>query len=165
MRFFVFTLLFLSGSVGFRPTSGYAQTRFSTFVQLDSLEKTDKRPVLVFITAPWCVYCRAMKRTTFRNKKLAETLNRDFYVLELDAEKNQNIHFGGKDYRFRPNGERQGLQELAVKLGLANGQMSYPTLVFLKPGKMGKLVYPAFATARELTKMAEYVRTEKMPVK
>lgn len=159
MRFIVYTLFLFSGAmIGFPIAPAHAQTTWTEFNKLDSLERAEKRPVLVFITAPWCVYCKAMKRTTFRNNKVETELNRIFYVLELDAEKNQSIDFNGKKYRFKPNGNKTGLQELAVELALVNGQMSYPTLAFLKPGQDGKLVYPAYATAKQLLKMLEGVK-------
>ncbi|MBE7177186.1 MAG: thioredoxin family protein [Mucilaginibacter polytrichastri] len=158
-------LLLLAGLLFSVPEMARAQMQWTDFAQLEVREKAESRPVLIFITAPWCVYCKAMKSTTFKNRKLADALNRDFYVVELDAEKDQELRFNGKNYRYRPNGNRTGLQELAVELGTVNGQMSYPTLVFLKPGQEGKLVYPAFASAKELRKMAEYVLEQRLPVR
>lgn len=161
MRFICTLFLFLGVMVGFSVAPVHAQTTWVTFEKLDSLERLEKRPVLVFVTAPWCVYCKAMKRTTFMNKKVAAELNSHFYALELDTEKEQTIDFNGKNYRYKSNGKKAGLQELAIELALVNGQMSYPTLVFLKPGQAGKLVYPAYATAKELMKMLEGVKSWK----
>ena len=49
-------------------------------------------------------------------------------ALKFNAEQTQDIIFKNKSYKFIPRGTR-GYHELAVEI--ANGQLSYPTVVFI----------------------------------
>ena len=39
------------------------------------VEQAAGRPILVEFTADWCINCKAMERTTFKDKKLLETID------------------------------------------------------------------------------------------
>ncbi len=44
------------------------------------------RPLLVFVTTEHCMYCTKMKRATYANPTVADTINRSFVPLVLDGE-------------------------------------------------------------------------------
>ena len=51
-----------------------AQGRWFNFGELDSLRKVEERPVLVFLEAEWCVYCKKMKREAFSKADIQEEI-------------------------------------------------------------------------------------------
>ena len=115
----------------FLPQLAFAQLKHFSFEQLDSLQKIEKRPVVVFLHTSWCKYCGTMKNTTFRNDEVINLLNRKFYFVSLDIEEKQEIRFRGFKFRYKPTGTNTGVNELAEQLGTINGQISYPAVCFL----------------------------------
>jgi thioredoxin-related protein len=108
-----------------------AQINQVRFEQLDSLQKSEKRPVVVFLHTSWCKYCTAMKNTTFKNKEVQALLNQHFYFVSLDAEEKGTITFRGHSFKYRPTGTTTGIHELAEQFHSVNGTSAYPGICFL----------------------------------
>lgn len=104
-----------------------------SFQQLDSLQKQERRPVMVLIQVSWCRYCHALKQTTLQDEKVQELLGKHFYFVKLDAEEKKDIVFRQHRFRYQPTGPESGQHELAHELGLIGGKLSLPTLCFLSP--------------------------------
>ena len=109
----------------------FGQAQEVRFEQLDSVQKTEKRPVVVFLHTSWCKYCGTMKNTTFRNDEVINRLNQKFYFISLDVEEKQDIQFRGHTFKYKPTGANTGVNELAEQLGTINGELSYPAICFL----------------------------------
>lgn len=110
----------------------YAQPEHAiSFQQLDSLQKVEERPVLVFIHTDWCRYCQHMKHTTFQNEKVKACLDTAYYFVSLNAEMKDDISIKGQTFRYQPTGNETGQHELAQALGSVEGKLSFPTLCFL----------------------------------
>ena len=94
------------------------------------LSQTDAQPKKIFVDVytDWCGWCKVMDRETFAKSEVYEVLNRDFYSVKFDAEQREDIKVGSKTYSYVGQG-RRGYHELAATL--LNGQLSYPTVVFL----------------------------------
>lgn len=86
------------------------------------------RKLLIDVYTDWCGWCKVMDKNTFREAKVAEYINRKFYAVKLDAEQRAPIKLGDQNFVFVPQGQK-GYHQLAASL--MNGQMSYPTTVFL----------------------------------
>ena len=108
-----------------------AQLPQISFYQLDSLQKTESRNVVVLIHTDWCKYCRAMEETTFKNPAVVKILSSKFYFVTLNAEEKHDIFFNGHTFKFKPTGSGIGVHELAEQLGTVKGDMVFPTLCFL----------------------------------
>jgi len=115
----------------FLPLLVFAQLKHFSFEQLDSLQKIEKRPVVVFLHTSWCKYCGTMKNTTFKNNEVIKGLNQKFYFVSLDIEEKSDITFRGYTFKFKPTGTNTGVHELAEQLGTINGQLAYPSICFL----------------------------------
>jgi len=115
----------------FLPLLVFAQFKHFSFEQLDSLQKIEKRPVVVFLHTSWCKYCGTMKNTTFKNDEVIKLLKQKFYFVSLDIEEKKDIHFRGHTFRYKPTGNNTGVHELAGQLGTINGQLAYPSICFL----------------------------------
>ena len=134
-----------------QPTGlGNTKLHSRNFSTLDSLMKVEKRPVAVFLKAPWCHYCKNMEQTTFREQTIIQMLNQQYYFVSFDGESRQAITFRGKTFGYRPSGRNTGTHELATAIGTVDGQLAYPTLTILNTEFEIIFQYPAFLTAKEL---------------
>lgn len=113
------------------PTFSFAQLEIVQFEQIDSLQKLEKKTVVIFIHTDWCKYCQTMKSTTLKDKRIIEQLNKNFYFISFNAEEKGSIVFHGKKFTYKPTGNNTGLHQLAEQLATVDGKITYPTLCFL----------------------------------
>jgi thioredoxin-related protein len=132
------------------PRQSSAQLNTYRFEQVDSLLKKEIRTVMVFIHTDWCQFCQAMKNTTFKNEAIIRKLNKEFYVVYLNAEEKRNIRFNGNSFRYKPTGVNTGIHELAEKLATENSTVSYPTLCFLNEKLEVVFRYTQYASSKQL---------------
>ncbi|WP_310554684.1 thioredoxin family protein [Flavobacterium sp.] len=129
---------------------GFAQLNMVQFEQIDSLQKEEKRNVIVFIHADWCKYCQVMKNKTFKNKDAIKLINEKFYFVDFNAEEKRKIVFNKQDFAFKPKGSNSGIHELAIELGTINNQINYPTLCVLNEKKEIIFQHNSFLNAKDL---------------
>ncbi len=137
----------------FISRSAGAQLPAVSFEHLDSLQAQEKRMVVVMIYTQWCQYCIAMKQTTFAHKDIKPLLQQQFYLVMLDAEEKNTIRWRGRSFHFKPTGTNTGVHELAVQLGTSNGELPYPTLVFLNPQLEILYQHQGFLSVADLKKI------------
>lgn len=113
------------------PELSFCQIKNVDFQQLDSVQKSEKRPVVVFLHTSWCKYCGTMKNITLKNDEVMNFLNKNYYFISLDVEEKRDIPFRGYAFRYKPTGTGTGVHELAEQLGTINGQIAYPSICFL----------------------------------
>ena len=130
-NYFILCLFVLFLGSFLLPEKSHAQLKSYKFEQLESLQKTEKRTIIVFIHTDWCKFCQAMKNTTFKNKDVIALLNEKFYFIDLNAEEKQPIYFQGIKFQFEPTGNQTGINDLAKVLATINGKINYPTLCIL----------------------------------
>lgn len=112
-------------------STGFCQPKSIPFEAIDSLQQIQKRKVIVFIHTDWCKYCQAMKNSTFKNKKIIEQLNNEFYFVDFYAEQKRTIHFNNQTFKYKSTGNTSGVNELAIQLGTVNNQLAYPIVCVL----------------------------------
>lgn len=142
------------------PVLTYGQPNVYTFHQLDSLQQSSNRKVVVFIHTDWCKYCQAMENTTFRNQGVVQKLNESFWFLKLNSESKQEINYGGVNYRFKPSGAEIGTHELAQALGTQNGKLSYPSICILNAENQILFQYDQFLSAQQMLDVIEGIEKE-----
>lgn len=109
----------------------FSQARQYSFPEMEKLQQIEPRNTVVFIHTSWCTYCSMMKKSVFGNKEIADILNEKFYYVPFNAEKEEDIEFAGKTFKFVPTGLNTGINELATALGTVDGKLSYPTITIL----------------------------------
>jgi len=69
-----------------------AEIRWSTDIE-DTLSQASASNQLVLIefTADWCVFCKKMEKTTFKDPQVAQRISRDFLAVRIDADKNKAL--------------------------------------------------------------------------
>ena len=88
----------------------------------------EQKKIFVEIYTDWCTWCQKMDQLTFQNPFIAEYINEHYYPVKFNGEQQEKIIFNDKEYYYVKSG-RRGYHELAVEL--AQGRLSYPTIVFL----------------------------------
>lgn len=146
-RYLKYALLIL---VMILPGISNAQLKTYSFEQVDSLQKNEKKNLVVFIHADWCNYCQLMKNTTFKDTNLIHDLNRNFWFLSLNAEEKLDIKFHDNTFKFKPTGTNTGINELAEQLALVNGEISYPALCIINADYEIIFQYNQFLSANDL---------------
>lgn len=129
----------------------FAQIKTVRFEQIESLQKIEKRNVVVFIHTDWCKYCQTMQNTTFKNDSIIYKLNTQFYFIDLNAEQKENIVFNGRTFKYKPTGTNTGIHELAEQLATVDNQVAYPTLCFLNSNKEIIFQYDQFINSTDLS--------------
>lgn len=132
------------------PGFSFAQLKTHSFEQVEALQKTAPRHVVIFIHTDWCRYCDAMKTTTFKNAEVIKSLNEKFYLVQLNAEEKREVLFNNHRYKFKPNGTNTGTHELAQALGTIEGKTGYPVLVMLNSKREIVFQYSGFMNSKAL---------------
>lgn len=123
----LFLLIFLFGIT----SMGFSQLKSIPFEKIENLQQIQPRKVIVFIHTDWCMYCKQMKNSTFKNKDIIQKLNSDFYFIHFNAEEKRDISFNNRVFKYQPSGNNVGVHELAIQLGTINNQIVYPVLCVL----------------------------------
>ncbi len=114
-----------------QPLCSFGQIKTYRFNQLDSLQKIEKKTIVVFIHTNWCKFCAAMLSTTFKQQDVIKKINKDFYFVELNAQEKSTISLNSFQFKHKQTGTNSGVHELAEQLATIDKTISYPTLCFL----------------------------------
>jgi thioredoxin-related protein len=138
--------------------SGFCQLQQYKFVQIDSLQTIEKKNTVIFFQTDWCKFCKAMKSSTFKNQKVIEALNNNFYFIDFDAEQKEAITFDNKIFTYKNNGTSSGIHEIAVALATENKQINFPAVVILNPKNEIIFRYNGFLSSQDLKNILEKLR-------
>jgi thioredoxin-related protein len=105
---------------------GGKKINWMSFEEAYKKNETQPRKIFIDVYTHWCGWCKRMDASTFQADTIVNYMNEKYYAVKLDAEIKDSIHFKDKVFVFRPEYKSN---ELAVSL--LNGQMSYPSFVFL----------------------------------
>jgi thioredoxin-related protein len=110
-------------------------------------EKGTDKKFLVDVYTDWCGWCKVMDKKTFTDPALTAYLKEHFHLVKFNAEQREPIVFKGRTFEWQDMG-RNGVHGLAVEL--LQGQMAYPSLVYLDPTLTTIRVSPGFKDASQL---------------
>lgn len=84
------------------------------------------RKILIDVYTDWCGWCKVMDQKTFTDPKVVSYVNKNYYAVKFNAESRKDVKIGNTVYKFdAANRAHQ------AAIALLNGQMSYPSVVYL----------------------------------
>lgn len=126
----LFLLFLFFGCFAANAQSEKTKLHTYTFSEVEKLHQ-QKYKYVVFIYTDWCKFCFGMKNNTFKNEEIITILNDKFYFVKLNAEQKEDISFFGRNFTYKPSGNKTETNELARELALIDGRISYPTTTIL----------------------------------
>ena len=150
-KYIIISLFSLIAFTSYSQNQANAQksgVRWYTIQEAEKLVKQSPRPIFVDTYTDWCGWCKKMDKETFTNAVIADLLNSKFYPVKFDAEGSESVTFLGQT--FVNDGKAGKAHQLAV--ALLQGQLSYPTVVFLtqQNDKFGVSPVPGFKEPKEM---------------
>lgn len=121
----LFAMVLLHLSVSFQALAQDA-IKWMNIEEAEQACAQKPKKIFIKVYTKWCGWCKKMDASTFKDPEVIAYLNENFYAVSLDAESADNIIFRNKVFKY--DAQRQA-NELAILF--LNGQMSYPTSVFL----------------------------------
>ncbi len=122
--------------------------------QAEKLNEKNPKKIFIDVYTDWCGWCKRMDATTYQDPKIIQLLNNDFYSVRLNAEQKNDIEFKNKSYKYIANGS-SGYNELAAVL--LNGQLSFPTTVYLDENLNEIQPIPGYLTADKLEPILQFL--------
>ena len=125
-----------------------SKVKWYTVQEAEKLAAKTPKPIFIDTYTDWCGWCKKMDNETVTNDVIVNLLNEKFYPVKFDAEGNESVTFLGQT--FVNDGKAGKAHQLAV--ALLQGQLSYPTVVFLtqKDGKFGVTPVPGFKQPKDM---------------
>lgn len=136
----------------------FGQNKWYSFTEVEMLNKTTPKPILVFVNTSWCKYCKMMENSTFKNQEVMQLLSESFYLVSLDAEEQSDITFLNHTFQFKPNGKNTGVHELATELATINNEIIYPTITLLATDYSVLFQKHSYTNAKELIAILQKVK-------
>ncbi|MEP7144820.1 MAG: DUF255 domain-containing protein [Ferruginibacter sp.] len=123
-RFFLSSIIFFS-LTSFMMT-GKEKIQWLSIAEMQAAYSKNPKPILVDVYTSWCGWCKVMDQQTYSNAKVAAYINEKYYAVKFDAESRDSVEWNGKKYGYDAQSR---MNDMAVYL--LQGQMSFPTTVFL----------------------------------
>ena len=127
---------------------GKSEIKWHTIQEAEKLFNKSPRPIFIDTYTDWCGWCKKMDNETFTDPVIAEILNSKFYPVKFNAEGKESVTFMGQT--FINDGTAGRAHQLAI--ALLQGQLSYPTVVFMtkEDEKFAVSPVPGFRAANEM---------------
>ncbi len=152
MRKIIVSLLFIGTLSAFSQdnakTGSNPPVKWLTLQEAEKLFQQNPRPFFIDTYTDWCGWCKKMDQETFTNSVISDMLNNRFYPVKFNAEGKDEVTFLGS--KFINDGKAGAAHQLAVVL--LNGQLSYPTVVFITKDseKYNVSPVPGFREAKDM---------------
>ncbi|QOW10240.1 DUF255 domain-containing protein [Kaistella flava (ex Peng et al. 2021)] len=150
----IIILFFASSTILYGQSS--EKIRWISFNQLnDSLQVSPKK-VFVNFYADWCVYCKEMERTTFKNDEVIKELNGNYYAVKMNIETDEEIIFGNQTFINKRIKKVNPVHEIALLLASRKGKpFSLPAYLVFDENFVARSRYFQFLDAPALLKILQ----------
>ncbi len=109
--------------------------------------KKSGKKVLVDVYTDWCKWCKKMDTVTYKDKKVKEYLEKNFVVIKLNAEGNEQVTYEGQ--KMNPAEFAQGMR--------IDG---YPATLFMTSKGEAITVLPGYSEPAMFMHVLSYIRED-----
>ena len=138
-----------------------AQLPQVTWIQFeDAASKMNTKPkkIIIDVYTDWCSWCKKMDQTTFSDPVIAAYMDKFFYSVKFNAERDDSIVFKGKTF-INPNPtDKRSVHQFAK--ALLQGKISYPSYVMMDENFSIITVIPGYMTPEKFEPVLHYFVTE-----
>ena len=128
--------------------------KWYSFEEAYKINKKKPRKIFIDVYTDWCGWCKRMDAETFTNPVIVKYMSKNFYCVKLDAERKDTVIIDGVTFvNPNPNSKRS---THVLAQDLLNGNMSYPSYVFLNEKRMKMAVIPSYHPAKEFETIIHY---------
>jgi thioredoxin-related protein len=145
-----FGLIIMTSFYAFKPKTEL-EIKWISFEDAVELQKTKPKKIIVDVYTDWCGWCKKMDKNTYTDAEVIKQIEANFYFVKLNAEQKEEIKYKDKVFTFK---QEYKANELAVSL--LNGQMSYPSTVFLDEDMNLLTVVPGYLTPKDMNPILKY---------
>jgi uncharacterized protein YyaL (SSP411 family) len=117
-------IVLISGSFICAPKEN--SVHWLTVAEAQAAYQTNPKPFLIDVYTGWCYWCKVMEKETYSKDSVINYINEHYYAIRLDAETKDSIEWRGYKFGYKPEYKANGFAAY-----LLNGQMSFPTTVFI----------------------------------
>lgn len=107
--------------------------------------KAEPKKIFIDLYTDWCGWCKRMDATTFTDPKVIASMNAHFYAVKFNAEQTADVVYDNHTFKYHGEVGRRGVHELAY--ALLDGQMSYPSFVYLDAQRQRISISPGYKDA------------------
>lgn len=109
--------------------------------------KKSGKKVLVDVYTDWCKWCKTMDTVTYKDKKVKEYLEKNFVIIKLNAEGNEQVSYAGQ--KMNPREFAQGMK--------IDG---YPATLFMTSKGEAITVLPGYSEPAMFLNVLSYIRED-----
>ena len=107
-------------------TKGYI--KYKSLTEIEKLAKKKPKKILVNIGASFCNSCKVETATTLKDTAIVNYINKNFYMINFDADSNDTILFKGEKC-FKTLAGGYPLNTFALRV--SNNRLQFPTIAVL----------------------------------
>lgn len=122
-----------------------------SITEAEKLNAEHPRKILIDIYTDWCGWCKKLDATTYKDPKIVQYLNDNFYAVKLNAESKDPITFQNQEYTYDPARRVNG-----VTANFMNSSSGYPTTTFLNEKLEVISVVPGYMQAEMMTNVLTF---------
>lgn len=143
---------------GYNTTKSVKDTLINWINFEDAIKKNTENPkkIIVDFYYPYSITGKLMQQITYNNSVIADYINKNFYAARLDVTTKRKIQL---DKVYVNTGESHQFHQLAIQL--LQGNMYFPSIVFIDENNTQFFTVRAFQEASQLNKMLQFIGTNK----
>ena len=131
--------------------------KWMTWQEAVEANKKEKKKIFIDCYTDWCGWCKKMYASTFTDPKVVDVMNKHFYAVKFNAEQKESLNFDEHTFKYIESGSR-GVHELAY--ALLDGQLSYPSFVYLDDKFQRVTISPGYKTPEQIIPELKFVGEE-----
>jgi thioredoxin-related protein len=147
----VVLFVILSATSANKPVPAKETLNWLTLTEAEALLKKEKKPLLIDLYTNWCGWCKVMDKKTYSNPEVIKYISEHFYPVKIDAETKQSQNWQGKSYGYNPSNR---MNDYAIYL--TQGQLSFPTTVFIPVEGMEPQAIPGYLEIPDMELLLKY---------